>query len=310
MPTYPVSPQLTVDALLRQPEIIARALTNLAYSRYVADRIFSRGSAEQVAGGVVRYQRSESIFTERDPEEVAPRAAFPRTSWSETVLTDIVHQYGLEVPIHALTIRRHAMDQVQRAMVKLANSLVKYVDTKAMTLLTSDANVQTFSASGDWTTAATDIILDITEAVRLLAAQNEGYENAPLTMVVNWAQWKDVMTDKDIRDALPREGSNLVVRSSATEIPFPIAGISRMIATPNLTAGTVLIVADQLAGSIADEVPDAREGYASYSPGEGQAPIFVKVYEDQVPQDFIVRAARWPAMWLAEPKAAVKITGA
>lgn len=309
MPTYPVSPQLTVDALLRQPELIARDLTNIARKRFIADRIFARGSAAQVAGGVARYQQSESIYTDRDVEEVATRAAFPRTGWSEAVLTALVKQFGLEVPIHALTIRRHQMDQFVRAERKLANRVVKFVDTQAMTLLTTDANVQTFAASGDWTTAATDILLDLTEAVRLLATQDEGYEDAPLTMVVNWAQWKDLRADKDIRDALPREGANLVT-TGPIEIPFNIAGISRIIPTGTLAAGTVMIVADQLAGTIADEAPDPAEGYASYDPGDGQPPIYVKVYDDNVPQDKVVRAARWPAMWLAEPKAAVKITGA
>ncbi len=304
--TYPGSPTLTVDALLKQPEIISRALTSLASKRFVADRIFTRGTGAQVAGGGARYQKSESIYTDRDAEEVGVRAEFPRAAWSEALYTAEVKQYGLEVPINELAIRRSQMDVVARAERKLANAVVKFIDTKAMTLITTDADVQTFAASGDWSTAATDIVADLAEARRLIDVQSEGYEAD--TLIVNPAQLKDLLVDKDIRDAMPRETSDSTVQTG--RIPnLRVLGLE-LIVTPNLTAGTALVLQSKIVGTIADETPDAAEGYTGYDPGEGQSPIYVKVYDEPQGSDKIVRAARWPAMWLAEPKSAVKLTSA
>lgn len=304
--TYPSSPTLTVDALLKQPELISRALTSLTAKKFVADRIFTRGTASQVAGGAARYQKSESIYTDRDVEEVGVRAEFPRAGWSEALYTAEVAQYGLEVPINGLAIRRSQIDVVARAERKLANRVVKFVDTKAMTLITTDSDVQTFAASGDWTTAGTDIIADLAEAKRLVDVQDEGYDAD--TLIVNPAQMKDLLVDKDIRDAMPRETQDSTVQTG--RIPgLRVLGLD-VIVTPNLSAGTVLVLQAMVVGTIADETPDPAEGYVAYDPGDGKSPVFVKVYEEPQGSDQVIRAARWPAMWLAEPKSAVKITSA
>jgi hypothetical protein len=305
MPTYPASPTLTVDALLKQPRVLARDLASLAWQRFVADRIFARGTSDMVAGGSAIYQRAESIFPDRDAEEVGVRAEFPRSGWTEALLTAVVRKYGLEVPISFESIRRNQMDQIMRAQIKLSNAVVKFVDTQAMTLLTTDAAVSTSAASGDWTTAATDIVADIANARKVITDQNEGYEGD--TMVLNPAQELDLLLDADIRNALPRESSttNAVMQGR----PIPIMGIRQMLVTPQLTAGTVLIMNGGIVGTIADELPDPQEGYVGYTPTGGPS-LYAKVYEETNRDEKIVRAARFPAMWIAEPKAAYKITGA
>jgi hypothetical protein len=305
MPTYPYSPTLTVDALLKQPRVLARDLASLAWQRFVADRIFARGTSEMVAGGAAIYQRAESIFPDRDAEEVGVRAEFPRTGWTEALLTAAVRKFGLEVPISFESIRRNQMDQIMRAQIKLANAVVKFVDTQAMTLLTTDGAISTSAASGDWSTAATDIVADIANARKVITDQNEGYEGD--TMILNPAQELDLLLDADIRNALPRETSttNAVMQGR----PIPIMGIRTLLVTPQLTAGTVFILNGGIVGTIADEQPDAQEGYVGYAPAGGPS-LYAKVYEETGRDEKIVRAARFPAMWIAEPKAAYKITGA
>lgn len=304
-PTYPGGPEMTVDALLATPRVLVRNLTDLVHGRYVADQIFARGTADQIAGGVAWYQRSESIFPNRDPEEVGVRAEFPRAGWSEEVRSAFVRKYGLEVPISFESARRNQVDMLTRGQRKLANALVKMVDGLAMTLLTTDADVLTAAASGDWSTAATSIVSDIANARKVIADQDEGYE--PDTLIVNPAQELDLINDSEIRDALPRETAANAVRTGRAA---PVLGLERILVTPRLTAGTVLLVTSKIAGTIADEQPGANEGYTSFSPGAGFAPVHVKIRQDHDHDDHIVRAARFPAMWLAEPKSVFKITGA
>lgn len=336
MPTYPGSPQLTVDALLKQPRLIARALTALTSKRFVTDIIFSHGTPEQVAGGAAWYERSENIFPDRVAEEVGVRSEFPRTGWTEAILTALVHKYGLEAPISFEAIRRNQIDQVARAQRKLANAVTKFVDTQAMTLLTTDAAIQTASTGGTWTSSATTIISDIANARKLIQDQDEGYEAD--TMVVNPAQELGLLTNVDIRNALPREGGTPGTAVTVGR-PIPILGLRQILVSPQLTAGTVLIMNAKVAGTIADEQPDPQEGYVTYDVNAMRAgnqlggaagnniaepfqpapnpdypadfpPIFTKVYTVDGRDEKIVRAARFPAMWLSEPKAVVKITGA
>src|SRR5213075_777744 len=91
-------PTITAEALLKMPRLIARQLTSLIEYRFVADQIFSRGTPDQVQGGAVLYQRSESIYPTQSAGEVGPRSGYPRSGWTEAVFAAMVHKYGLEVP--------------------------------------------------------------------------------------------------------------------------------------------------------------------------------------------------------------------
>lgn len=304
--TYPGGgPRITVEALLKQPQFLARRLTDLVNKRFVADRIFSRGTAQQVTGGAVVYQKSESIYPTNSVEEVGVRSRYPRTGWTEALYAAYVKKYGLEVPIADEAKRRNALDQVERAQRKLSNAVVKFVDKLAMDLLIADTDVLTFGAAGDWSTAATDIIADIAKAKGQIADQEEGYEADVL--IVNPAQELDLMVDKDIRDAMPRESSSSTVQTGRV---MPLMGLDAILTTSQLSAGTAFVLNSKIVGTIADEAPMPDENYSSYNPGGGAASIYVKVYREEGADESIVRAARFPAMWIAEPKAAVKITGA
>ena len=323
MPTLPIGgPQVTVQILLKQPRVIARQLTNLAAKRFVADKILLPGTPDMVAGGAVRFQRSESIFPDRPSEATALRSNFPRSGWTENIFTTVVTQNGLEVPINGLSIRRNQIDQVQRAIVKVANAVVKYVDGLAMNMIVTDAAVIT-QAGVSWSTVTNDIIGDIALAQKLIRSQNEGY--VPNTLVVHDNELLSMIKNTNLRSALPRETS----LSNQDHIPVwsgmvaPLLGLEQILVSPNCPSGKAIIIDSTLAGTIADEQPDPQEGYIAYDPNEaggpgadGQfqfsgllKPIWTRVYEEEQGSDWIIRGARWPAMWLAEPKAVCVLTG-
>lgn len=307
--TYPGGgPRITVEALLKQPRLIARRLTDLTSKRFAADALFARGSSDQVASGAALFQRSESIFpTGNDVEEVMPRTEYPRTSWTEALLTAAVHKYGLEFPVADEQKRRNQLDVVMRGQRKIANAIVRFVDALAMTLALTDAAVLTGAASGDWSTAATDIIADIAKARTAISNVEEGYEAD--IMIVNPAQELDLITDKDIRDALPREGGGprpSIISGTAV----PLLGLSDIRVTAGMTAGKVLVATSKIFGTIADEAPLSDENYVSYNPGGDFAPIQTKVYRNDNVDESIVRGVRFPAMYIAEPQSGYILTGA
>src|SRR5581483_10026902 len=92
MPAVAGTPQLTISALLKQPQLISRDLVNLAYKRLIADRLFVNGG--EAVGGGFRYQELESIFVDDEPAELSEGAGFPSTGLSETRETANVRGFG------------------------------------------------------------------------------------------------------------------------------------------------------------------------------------------------------------------------
>lgn len=312
-PTYPYDPRAaSVEDLLARPAVIARRLTELTAKHFVSEWMFERGTPDQVRGGSAVFQKSESIYMDRDVELVGVRGAFPRAGWSEAVYQAFVRQYGLEVPINDLQVRREAMDTMRRGIRKLANNMVRFVDTLAIGTLLADPEVLTESGS-DWTAAAAGVIVtDVAMAIKNIRDLQEGYE--PDTLIVHADQELDLLLDADIADRLPRE---VLTGPIQTGSPWPMLGLDRIIKTYQIPSGTALVLESKMVGTIADEEPVAMEGYTTYDPGqtgsEGEAtqaaaPIFTKVYRDEIASDNVIRAARWPAVWVAEPGAACKIT--
>lgn len=301
-------PQITVEALLKQPRMIARALTDLVRKRFVADRVLIRGSSDQVAGGAALFQRSESIYTDRDAEEVGVRSGYPRASWTEELFAAAVRKFGLEVPISDEARRRNQLDVVVRAQRKLANVLTRFVDALLMVLLNDTTQgINTQAASGDWTTAATDIIFDIATAKATIANVDEGYEAD--TLIVHPNQELDLILDLDLRNAMPREGG-APQPSVLTGRAVPILGLNQILVSNAQTAGVVTVMESGMAGTIAEEAPIPDENYVAYTPGPNMMAVYVKMYREEGTDETIVRGARFPAMWIAEPKAITKITGA
>lgn len=299
---------ISVKALLKQPQVISRDLLNILIQRggFLADQLLISGTPEQVAGGSAVFQRSGSAYVEagRDVEEIAEDSDWPRAGWTEQILTELVRQYGLEIPLSNLTIRRNQMDQVTRAERRLANQIVKFVDTIAITLLRTDPGIQTMAGSAVWTNPATDVIGDVASAQQLMDVIDEGLSGSVL--VLNKTRRAPLIRNTALRDALKTiNGSQIVQTGNVSNF----LGLDNIYFTNQIPATEALIVDPGVAGTIADEPPDAAEGWQAYDPGPGFRPIYVQVYRENRPKRTVVAAGRWPAMGLVEPRAVVKITG-
>lgn len=302
MPQYPIGgPTYTVQAYLKNPRVIARQLTNLTYNRFIADKMCLVGSPESVAGGSARYQRSEDIFLSRDAETTAIGTEFPRAGWSEDVLTAVVEQHGLEVPINGLAIRRNQIDQMQRALRKLANSVVSFVDGIAIATIEGDADILTDTGTA-WSTEGA-AIADIAEAKKVIREQNQGYEAD--TLIVHEDQNLDMLLDARLQAVQPRESNRNQIMSGDV---IPFLGLRQILVTNQITPATAILMDSSMAMTIADEQPAPEEGYMAFSPGPEFRPIQTLVYKEDRTSNFIIRGVRWPAMWIAEPKAIFRLT--
>jgi hypothetical protein len=59
---------------------------------------------------------------------------------------------------------------------------------------------------------------------------------------------------------------------------------------------------------LAASEPVPEEGFTSFSPGDGNLPIWVKTYKEE-PKDTIIAGGIWPALAGVAPRAIVRIDG-
>nr|MBA2327334.1 hypothetical protein [Actinomycetota bacterium] len=201
---------------------------------------------------------------------------------------------------------RNREDVLTRGKIKLANTLAKNIDTKAMSVLETDADIQTMAASAVWTTAGTDIISDLGAAEELIETQDEGYDGfSGATLVLHTSMRDSLLNNTVLRNALPRESQNTVIGGEAV----PFLGLKEIIYTPRITQTLALLIDTAVAGTVVDEVPDPQEGWSSFSADPSVDPVYVMVYDDKPPKDKILACGRWAGFFLTDPKAIVKITG-
>jgi hypothetical protein len=299
MPGGPID--ITVSTFLKQPNLIAARIQLLAWQGYVTDRIFAQGN---VQGGAYVFQRMEGLFPADSPEHVNPLTEYPMTGWTVPGLFGAaVKKYGLETIISDETRRRNQVDQMERAFIKLSNGVVKFVDSVAMQLFLNDPDIPTYDAS-TWSSSTTKIN-DLMGMQKAIADLQLGF--VPDTVLLNPAQRLQLLTDKDIRDALPRENTNL--SSVLTGDLIPILGLNYIV-SPQVPANKVIMLQAKMTGTIADEAPLPEENYNGRNiaaPGSVASSLYVKTYRSKTEgiDGTIVRAARFPALAIQEPKSAL-----
>lgn len=280
--------KITVSAFLNNPPRVQRSIESLTVQRFVADLIFASGP--QATGGSVIYDQltSSELFTERDVQEIEPGSEFPILNTGEvSPLVAIARKYGGEVMLTDEAVRRDNRQLLNREMTRLRNTIIRKVDTLSMAALRA-APTLTMTASGDWTTAATDIISDLATAINMVTAQDLGYE-APDTALINPAQELDLLRDADIRNALPRE---------RTDVPIATGNLGRLmgldfIVTNRVNAGEVFFLRRKIAGNVSDEVP-----------------LYARPIRDERRETTFVHGARVAVPYVTDPKVVVRLTGA
>lgn len=239
---------VTIDRFLNSPNLLARRLRTLLEQRYISDALLSGRYA--VSGGSVTYETGESIFSGENPRAVAPGMEYPLVNPSQgTASLAKTVKYGQDALITDEAIKRLKMDPVNRALSKLVNQNVKYVDSVALSVIAS-AVTASANAAAAWSGASAEQILtDVALAKANIVALNEGFD--PDTVVVDDVNWAYAMARFAAAGFMPREsvGSNPVLTGES-----PVILGMRWLATPNLpTAGKALVVDTSQLGGMADE---------------------------------------------------------
>lgn len=311
MYTYPtVSPTPTgtvaeVHAFLKSPTLVARRLRTLLDQKFISDFLLRQRLV--AIGGAIMYETGESIYASDAPEAVNPGAEYPLTVMTAGELAAAkVVKWGLDTEIYDETIARLRMATVERALLKLANSVVRHVDSVALAAIASKVT-RTYNATGAgnagvWTTAA-GIIGGVLQAKAVTEELLEGFDLG--VVVLKPTQFAKVQTQLLLSGLLPREQGNQILSGTGA---FNYMNLTWTTSTFVPVTDPMLIDADQL-GGMADEDLQSP-GYAKLQ-GDGIVGLETKVNRLTGSDDrdgYRPRARRVTTPVVLEPGAGVRIT--
>jgi hypothetical protein len=150
--TYPLArPSGTLTAaqlhlLLSKPNLIAKRVAQLVDQKFLAD--FLLQARFEARGGGIFYETGEEIFAADSPQAVEPGGEYPLT-----VLTagDIAAaktvKWGNDTLITDEKIAREGQSIVDRALRRLANNVIRYVDGVAWGVIASKVTDTSASAA-------------------------------------------------------------------------------------------------------------------------------------------------------------------
>lgn len=290
----------SISRFLNSPSQLNRRLRTLAEQRYIADTLLSQRF--QVQGGAVVYETGESIFAGDNPAAVNPGSEYALTTLS-TGSASVANtvKWGQAAIITDESIARNNFQPVSRAMTKLVNSNVKYVDSVALSAVSTAVTQSTAAAAGWSTASATQILSDVAKAKANILALNQGYD--PDTVVLDDLHWAYAFAAFTAGGFLPREtdSANPLVTGS-----FPVIDGMRWLPSPNVSSSSTVLVADsKMLGGMADENL-AGPGYD----GQGALGVQGKAIREDDKDQYRLQVRRVTVPIVQEPAAAWKITSA
>lgn len=286
---------VTIHRLLASPTLIGRRLRTLLDQRYIADALLKGRFVAQ--GGAIMYETGEAIGTAENPKAVAPGAEYPLVNLATGPASLAkTTKWGQDTMIYDEAISRLLRNPVDRAFTKLANQSVKYVDSLAMSAITSAVTATANLGAALAAATAEQILTAFLTAKANVIALNEGYD--PDTVVMDDISHAIVMAKFIAAGYLPREAGGTPLQTGN----FPqLMGLT-WLATPNGIANTALVVDSEQLGGMADE----NLGGPGYVKLEGIGVETKSLREDEV-DGYRLRARRVTVPVILEPASGRKI---
>lgn len=297
-PTPHAEGTLTADEarlVLGNNRVIARRLAEITQMRFIADYLLS-DRLDASAGGVF-YESGEESFAPASSEIVAPGGSYPKVVLPEGALEAArAVKRGLSTDVTDEKLAERGGSVLTRALLKLANTVIRDVDTVAMAVINSVVTSTFASPGGAWDSAG-----DVVRAVEAIRTQRAdlGLGIDLNTIVLNGDDFATLVGMFINDGALPREQFNPAITG---QIPLDLYGYN-WVTSPHYTGANPLVVDRAQLGGMADQrlnSPDwARYGQSGV---EGQS-------ERVTGNDkWTVRARRVTVPVVLEPLAGVAIT--
>ena len=295
--TYPVKhPEGTLTTeqlhlLLSSPARIAKRVADVSKMRFIADYLL-QGRFDATGGGVY-YDTGEDPFATDDPRVVGALGEYPKTLLFEGDTVGVAtKKWGIETDISDEKVSREGLSYVNKAIARIANSVIRRVDGIAMAVIAAKV-ISTFAA-GAFATAG-DMVSKITLIRGERADLGTGLDLS--TIVMTPAQYAKVIKILVDDKALPREAQNPAISG---QIPVDALGLTWAV-SPHYTGANPILVDREQLGGMGDERLSSPD-YAS----SGNIDVYAKRNGND---SQTVRGRRVTVPVVTDPLAGVQLTG-
>ena len=298
--TYPVAHPtgtLTTEQLhlfLSNKGLIARRVADITKMRFIADYLLQ--ARLDATGGGIFYETGEPVFASEDPEAISPLGEYPLVVLDDgTVVSAKTDKWGLDTMVSDEKISRQGRTYVDRGILRVANTIIRYVDSVAMAVIQSKVTSTHTSDEWDSAGAAVESILTI-QGER--ADLGLGIELD--TAVLRPTQYAKVIRLLIDDKALPRESGETAIKGN---LPVDALGLT-WATTPHFQGANPLLVDRDQLGGMADEKLGGP-GYAS----AGSFGVETKSIRDDDAEGYKLRGRRVTVPVVLEPLAGVQLLG-
>lgn len=158
MPLVPIvsssdGPRVTVNDLVKSPTVVPKRILALAANQFIVDSVLRKAGSNF---GAVVFSESTPLFADAGSSiraEYAEYSLVTTSDGSPSVAVSIDRGFGILVSDEMR--RRNKIDQVNKQMIQVKNTLVRDWESAFFTALLDNPSVQTFAAATAWTTSAT-----------------------------------------------------------------------------------------------------------------------------------------------------------
>lgn len=314
--TYPV-PTVTVlgdgtteqiSYFLKSPNLIRRRLQDLVAEHFIAD--FLLQGRYQAVGGAILYETGESLFPSDSPEAVAAGSEYKLISMTAgQIAAAKTVKWGFDSRVTDEAISRNNFNPVERALTKLANGMVKQVDSVALGVIASKATT-TFASPAVWnggTSTSIDAGAIIDSVLQAEATWSQNYLDFGSydydTVIVTPLQFAKIAASFLKSNSLPREAGNPIIDSGVL-LNYLGKNWVRSKYTP--TTNPIMVDTDLL-GGMADENIESP-GYSTAA-ANGVPGVQAKSIRDEERDQWRLRCRRVTVPVVTDYRAAITITG-
>lgn len=277
---------ITVETMLSEPTRITKYLSDLTLQRFIAGRIFSQGGS--VTGGAVIYDQvtANDLYTSNDVQHVEPGAEFPIVNQpAGAPKVSQVEKFGGKFFVTDEARDRNDLGVIQRGTQRLANTVVRKTDTRAIEVLEAAVTEHSRTLTGvNWSTAKTTANSSLTAA------------SSPAADIINAqldADQDELGTVFDLWLVNPIQYANFLTFYGATNLAAILASLGVSMESSNrVAAGSAYAVDSGNVGEIRFEKPFGTE-----------------TWREQGTERTWVQSSVRPVFAVTNPFAVVKVTG-
>lgn len=287
---------IEVHQFLKYPELITKSVQELTDHGFIADFILQ--GRYNAVGGSILYETGEEIFAVDAPEAVAPGAEFPATSMTTGQLKSArTTKWGLDSPVTDESISRMLFSPVDKAIQKLANSVIRHVDSVALGVIASQVQA-TVAATAPWEGDAKAIIKSVMVGIarreRELVGQAFDFNTVILDPVQHAIIVSELLNSGQLRDT----GANAIGTGEAVNILG-----KTWVTSPHVPFSDPFVVDRNQLGGMAEENIESP-GYSRTGDGVG---VETKAIRDDKRELYDLRARRVTVPVILEPSAGFRI---